>query len=332
MRPEPNPAERPDEGTGKRLWDSVDPGNGRIKLERRPKAATLLETLIERAIQTTGISAVALVVLIFGFLIREGVPAFAEVPLGNLLSARWYPIEDYYGLLPLIAGSLIITVGAAVIALPLGVATAIFIAEIVPDWVREILKPLVEVLAGIPSVVIGFMGMLVITPFVRVALDIPTGLTAFTGMVLLAWMALPTVVSVVEDVLDTVPSSYRDAGLALGMTRWQTIARIVIPAGKSGILTALMLGVGRAIGETMTVMMVTGNAPRIPRHPFDIFQPARTMTATIAAEMGEVAQGSTHYHVLFAVGLTLFVITFVVNLAAASVVFRGTKRAERMLS
>ncbi len=299
---------------------------------RSGKRGTLAETLISRAIQVTGVSTVVLVFLIFVFLIREGLPAFVRVPLADLLSARWYPIEDYFGLLPLITGSLIITVGAAAIALPLGVATAIFIAEIVPDWVRDILKPMVEVLAGIPSVVIGFVGMLVIVPMFRVAFGTPTGLTAFTGIVLLAWMALPTVVSVVEDVLDTVPRTYRDAGLALGMTRWQTIAKIVVPAGKSGILTALMLGVGRAIGETMTVMMVTGNAPRIPSNPFDIFQPARTMTATIAAEMGEVAQGSTHYHVLFAVGLTLFVITFVINLAAAAVVFRRTKRAERMLS
>lgn len=298
----------------------------------RKQRGSLAEALIERAIQTTGISAVVLVVMIFAFLIREGIPAFVEIPPADLLRTRWYPIEAYYGLLPLIAGSLMITIGAAVIALPLGVATAIFIAEIIPEWAREILKPIVEVLAGIPSVVIGFMGMVVIAPLFRTTLNIPTGLTAFTGMVLLAWMALPTVVSVVEDVLDTVPKTYRDAGLALGMTRWQTIAKIVVPAGKSGILTALMLGVGRAIGETMTVMMVTGNAPHIPKHPLDIFQPARTMTATIAAEMGEVARGSTHYHVLFAVGLVLFLITFAVNLAAAAVVVKSTKRAERMLS
>lgn len=301
-------------------------------VQSKRRKIKLGEVLIERAIQVTGLSAVILVILIFIFLIREGVPAFFQVPISSLFMKRWYPIEDYYGLLPLIAGSLMITVGAALISLPLGVATAIFIAEIVPGWVREILKPLVEVLAGIPSVVIGFMGMLVITPMFREALGIPTGLTAFTGMVLLAWMALPTVVSVVEDVLDTVPKTYRDAGLALGMTRWQTISRIILPAGKSGILTALMLGIGRAIGETMTVMMVTGNAPRVPKSPLDVFMPIRTMTATIAAEMGEVAQGSAHYHVLFAVGLALFVITFAVNLAAAAVVFRGTKRAERMLS
>ncbi|MDX9953981.1 MAG: phosphate ABC transporter permease subunit PstC [Anaerolineae bacterium] len=295
-------------------------------------AGAALEFLIERLIGLTGLSAIALVVMIFFFLIREGVPAFFEVPFSSLWSTRWYPIEDYFGLWPLIAGSLLVTVGAAVIALPLGLTTAIFIAEIVPRWMREFLKPLVEVLAGIPSVVIGFMGMLVLAPMVRVTLDIPTGLTAFTGMILLAWMALPTVVSVVEDVLDTVPRTYRDAGLALGMTRWQTIWRIVLPAGRSGILTALMLGVGRAIGETMTVMMVTGNAARMPHALSDFFMSVRTMTATIAAEMGEVAQGSAHYHVLFAVGLTLFVITFLVNIAAAMVVFRQVKRSERMLS
>lgn len=299
-------------------------------MKRQP--VSLSEFLIERAIQVFGISAVVLVALIFFFLIREGVPAFFDVPLSSLFGARWYPIEDYFGLWPLILGSQIITIGAAALSLPLGLATAIFIAEIAPDWVREILKPFVEVLAGIPSVVIGFIGMLVFAPALRVALNLPTGLTAFSGILLLAWMALPTIVSVAEDVLDSVPITYRDAGLALGMTRWQVIWRIVLPAGRSGVLTALMLGVGRAIGETMTVMMVTGNAPRLPLTPADLFMPARTMTATIAAEMGEVAQGSPHYHVLFAVGLTLFVITFVVNMAAAMVVFRQVKRGERMLS
>ena len=299
---------------------------------KRKRVPSISEFLIERLIGLTGLSAIALVVMIFFFLIREGVPAFFKIPFSSLWSTRWYPIEEYFGLLPLIAGSLLVTVGAAIIALPLGLTTAIFIAEIVPRWVREFLKPLGEVLAGIPSVVIGFMGMLVLAPLVRVTLNIPTGLTAFTGIILLAWMALPTVVSVVEDVLDSVPRTYRDAGLALGLTRWQTIWRIVLPAGRSGILTALMLGVGRAIGETMTVMMVTGNAARIPRSLPDFFMSVRTMTATIAAEMGEVAQGSAHYHVLFAVGLALFVITFLVNAAAAMVVFRQLKRSERMLS
>jgi phosphate transport system permease protein len=296
------------------------------------KKDTFLEFVIERIVQVTGISAVILVILIFFFLIREGLPAFFDVNLASLFSKRWYPIENYFGLMPLILGSLIITFGAALIALPLGLATAIFIAEIAPSWARDILKPFIEVLAGIPSVVIGFIGMLVFAPFIRVATGIPTGLTAFTGILLLAWMALPTIVSVAEDVLDTVPKTLRDAGLALGMTQWQVIWRIVLPAGRTGILMALMLGVGRAIGETMTVMMVTGNAARVPSSILDIFKPIRTMTATIAAEMGEVAHGSTHYHVLFAVGLTLFVITFLVNLLAAMVVFQSIKRGERMLS
>jgi len=298
----------------------------------RSASVSWTDFLIERLIKATGVSAIVLVVLIFLFLLREGFPAFVEVDLTSLFATRWYPVEGYFGLLPLILGSVLVTFGAAVLALPLGLATAVFIGEVAPSWVREVLKPFVEVLAGIPSVVIGFIGMVMLAPLVRVALRAPTGLTALTGSVLLAWMTLPTIVSVAEDALDAVPQSYRDAGLALGLTRWQTIWRIVVPAARTGIVTALMLGVGRAIGETMTVMMVTGNAPRLPLSPADFLMPARTMTATIAAEMGEVAQGSTHYHVLFAVGLVLFVITFLVNLVAAAVVFRQVRRAERVLA
>lgn len=294
--------------------------------------STYAEFVIERAVRITGISAIIFVVLIFVFLIQAGAPAFLEVPLGDLLTTRWYPIEDHYGLVPLILGSLLVTVGAAVMALPLGLGTAIFIAEIAPRWAREILKPFVEVLAGIPSVVLGFVGMLMLAPVVRQMVGAPTGLTALTGSLLLALMSLPTIVSVSEDALDAVPKTYRDGALALGITHWQTIRWVVVPAARSGILTAMMLGIGRAIGETMAVMMVTGNAPRVPTSPVDLFMPVRTMTATIAAEMGEVAQGSTHYHVLFAVGIVLFMITFAVNLTAATVVFRQIKRSERVLS
>jgi phosphate transport system permease protein len=294
--------------------------------------STFSEFFIERAIRIAGLSAIVFVALIFLFLIREGTPAFLEVPPGELLKTRWYPIEGYFGLVPLIMGSLIVTVGAAAIALPAGLATAIFIAEIAPRWAREILKPFVEVLAGIPSVVLGFLGMLVLAPVVRRVTHAPTGLTALTGSLLLALMALPTIVSVAEDALDAVPKRYRDGALALGVTRWQMIWRVVVPAARSGILTGMMLGIGRAIGETMTVMMVTGNAARVPLTPADLFMPVRTMTATIAAEMGEVAQGGTHYHVLFAIGIVLFSISFLVNLTAATVVFRQVKRSERVLS
>jgi phosphate transport system permease protein len=303
-----------------------------MKQRKSLAKVSLVEFLIERAIQVTGVSAILFVVLIFLFLLREGAPAFVRVPLGEMLTRRWYPVEDHFGLVPLVLGSLLVTTGAAAVSLPLGLATAVFIAEIAPRWAREILKPFVEVLAGIPSVVLGFIGMLVLAPLVRRITNAPTGLTALTGSVLLALMALPTIVSVAEDALDAVPKDYRDGALALGVTRWQMIWRVVVPAARSGVLTAMMLGIGRAIGETMTVMMVTGNAARIPSGLGDFLLPVRTMTATIAAEMGEVAQGSTHYHVLFAIGIGLFVITFVINLTAAAVVFRQVKRSERVLS
>jgi len=290
------------------------------------------ELIIESLIRATGYSAILFVALILIFLLREGLPALAEVKFADLFSERWYPIEAHFGLLPLIGGSLIVTLGAALLAVPFGLATAIFIAEIAPRWAREVLKPLVEILGGLPSVVLGFLGMLALAPLIRTTLNTPTGLTAFTGSLLLAGMALPTLVSVAEDALDAVPKSYRDAALALGATKWQTIWRVTVPAARSGVLTAIMLGIGRAIGETMTVMMVTGNAARLPTTLNSFFLPVRTMTATIAAEMGEVANGSEHYHVLFTIGIVLFLISFVVNLAASAVVFQQRKRAERLLS
>jgi phosphate transport system permease protein len=296
------------------------------------KRVSFMEFAAERLIQGSGAVAILFVFLIFAFLLREGLPAFTEVPLNNLFSSRWYPTENYFGILPLIFGSLVVTIGAAIIAMPIGLLTAIFIAEIAPRWLREILKPMIEIVAGIPSVVLGFFGMVVLSSVVRDTLNLPTGLTAFTGAVILAYMALPTIVSVAEDALDAVPRSYRDAALALGATKWQTIWMVTVKAGKSGILTAMMLGVGRAIGETMAVLMVTGNAARIALEPGALFMPVRTMTATIAAEMGEVAQGSTHFHVLFAIGIVLFVITLIVNLVASFAIFRQSKRSARLLS
>lgn len=290
------------------------------------------EFIITRLIKAAGYSAILIVTMIFIFLLREGSPAVVEIPIRTIFSQRWYPIEDYFGLLPLIGGSIVVTFGAALIAVPLGITTAIFISEIAPRWTREILKPLVEILAGLPSVLLGFLGILVVAPIVRETLNLPTGLTALAGALLLGAISLPTIVSVAEDALDAVPRTYRDASLALGATHWQTIWRVTLPAARSGVLTAIMLGIGRAIGETMTVMMVTGNAPILPQGLSALFKPTRTMTATIAAEMGEVANGSVHYHALFLIGITLFVISLIVNLTAASVVFRQRKRAERILS
>ena len=225
------------------------------------------EAIITRLIRLSGYSAIIFVALIFYFLLSEGLPAIVEVPLKDLFGTRWYPIEDYYGLLPLIGGSLIVTIGASLIAMPIGISTAVFIAEVAPRWVREILKPFVEILAGIPSVVLGFLGFLILAPFLRSFLNLPTGLTGLTGSILLAAISIPTIVSVAEDALDAVPRSYRDASIALGVTEWQTIWHVTLPAARSGVLTAVMLGIGRAIGETMTVMMVTGNAAIMPFLP-----------------------------------------------------------------
>ena len=291
----------------------------------RARGTRISEFALETLIRVLGFSTIGFVALIFLFLLREGLPVFFQVPPGSLFGPHWYPTFGIFGTLPLILGSILVTVLSIVIALPLGVATAVFVREVAPRWAREVLKPIIEVLAGIPSVVLGFFGMTFVAPLVR-ELGAPTGLTAFSGAFILAYMALPTIISVAEDALDSVPKAYRDAGLAMGATRWQTIWRVVVPAARSGILTAVMLGMGRAIGETMAVMMVTGNAAVLPTSLASIFQPVRTMTATIAAEMGEVARGSTHYHALFGIGIILFVLTFIINLAAASAIFQKRRK------
>ncbi|MCL4859941.1 MAG: ABC transporter permease subunit [Caldilineaceae bacterium] len=189
------------------------------------------EWLIESLIRSAGISAILIIGLIFLFLLREGLPAFVRVPPSQLLGVRWYPIDGLYGLLPLLAGSLIVTLGAILIAVPLGLVTAIYLGEIAPPWQRELLKPLIEVLAGIPSIVLGFLGWVVLAPLVQ-QLGAPTGLTAFTGALILAYMSLPTIISISEDALYAVPKEYRDAALALGATQWQTVWRVVAPAAR----------------------------------------------------------------------------------------------------
>lgn len=304
---------------------------GRQDAPATRKGERIAEFFIENLIRIAGISAIFFVLLILIFLIREGAPALWDIGLSNLLGTRWYPIEDLFGILPLLLGSIWVTIGAIAIAVPLGVATAVYVGELAPRWARDILKPLIEVMAGIPSVVLGFLGWIAVAPLVQDKLGAVTGLTAFTGSILLAYMALPTIISVAEDALDTVPTSYRDGAYALGATQWQTIWRVILPGARTGILTGVMLGIGRAIGETMAVMMVTGNAPRIPTGLGDFFMPVRTMTATIAAEMGEVAQGSTHYHVLFLVGLVLFILTLLINIVASIVVVKAGRRHDGRL-
>ena len=274
------------------------------------------EYCIEGLIRVSGLSSIVIVILILLFLLREGLALFNTVPLSDFLGGqRWYPISDppRFGIFPLLMGSAVVTAGAITFSVPVGVASALFISEIAKGWIKEALKTGIELFAAIPSVVLGFLGITVLAPFIRQVFHLPTGLTALTGSITLAFMAMPTIVSITEDALAAVPRGYREAALALGATRWQMMVRVLLPAAGSGILAAVMLGVGRVIGETMAVMMVTGNAPVIPH---TLLQPVRTLTATIAAEMGETVRGSDHYVALFAIGIVLFVISFMVNLIA----------------
>jgi phosphate transport system permease protein len=274
------------------------------------------EFVIEQLIFLSGIASIVFMALIFIFLLKEGLSLFADYNLFSfLLGKNWYPISDppQFGIVPLVLGSLLVTFGAIAIAVPLGIAAAIYVAEVAPLWLRDSLKSGIELLAAIPSIVLGFIGIVTLAPWLKYVFHLPSGLTALAGSIMLAFMAMPTIVSIVEDSIVSVPKSYREGSLALGATHWQTIYRVVLPAASSGVLAAIMLGIGRVIGETMAVLMITGNAAVIP---VSILQPVRTMTATIAAEMGEAVSGSSHYYALFAIGIILFVISFIINLLA----------------
>ncbi|MDI6731062.1 MAG: phosphate ABC transporter permease subunit PstC, partial [Candidatus Margulisbacteria bacterium] len=262
------------------------------------------------------LASIIFVILIFVFLLKEGLSLFQSTSISEFIFGRnWYPISDppQFGILPLILGSLMVTAGATVIAVPLGLAAAIYTAEIAPLWLRDILKSGIELLAAIPSIVLGFIGIVTLAPFLKYIFNLPCGLTALAGSIMLAFMAMPTVVSIIEDAIVSVPKSYKEGSLAMGATHWQTIYRVIIPAAGSGILAAIMLGIGRVVGETMAVLMITGNAAIIPT---SILQPVRTLTATVAAEMGEAVAGSPHYYSLFAIGIILFIISFAINLTA----------------
>jgi phosphate transport system permease protein len=272
------------------------------------------EYIIEGLIRLSGFLVIGFVILIFLFLLKDSLSLFGVYSLGNFLfGTNWLPVSEppKFGMVPLLLGSIYVTVGAIVICVPIGVAAAMFIAEVAPKSIKHILKALIEILAAIPSVVLGFIGIVWLGPFLRNSFHLQTGLCGLTGSILLAFMALPTIISLSEDALVSVPRTFKAFGL--GATRWQALWRIVLPSASSGIIAGVMLGIGRVIGETMVVLMVTGNAPVIPT---SILQPLRTLTATIAGEMGETVSGSEHYFALFAVGLILFIITFLINFAA----------------
>jgi phosphate transport system permease protein len=261
------------------------------------------------------VSIIVLGLIVFS-LFREGLPIFGKVSISNfLLGTEWYPTSDppLFGIFSLIVGSLIVTFFATLVAVPLGVLTAIYISEVAPKAVKEVLKSVIELLAGLPSVVLGFFGMVVVAPWLQNTFDLPTGLNIINASMILAIMAIPTISSISEDALYAVPREFKEASYALGATKFETIIKIIVPAALSGISTAVMLGMARAIGETMVVLMVAGGAAAIPESIFDSVRP---MPASIAAEMGEAPFRSAHYQALFAIGIVLFFLTLLFNLIA----------------
>jgi phosphate transport system permease protein len=283
----------------------------------------------ERSIKTvffcTAFFAVIVISFILLFLLRDGYPILNQVGIVDfLLGSAWAPtaVEPLYGIFPLIFGTIAVTIGAMCFAVPLSIGCAIYISELASPRIKSILKPATELLAGIPSVVYGFFGLVVLTNFIRTTFDIPTGETWLAGSVLLGIMALPTIISVSEDAISSVPCEYREGSLAIGATRWQTISKVIVPSALSGIAAATILGIGRAIGETMAVLMVTGNAAIIPDPIWNVLSPVRTLTGTLGIEMGEVAVGSDHYHALFGVAVVLLVITLIVNTSAVIILSR----------
>lgn len=261
------------------------------------------------------VAIIVLAIIVFS-LFREGLPIFRQVSVKDFLfGMEWYPTFDppYFGIFPLIVGSFIVTIMATLIAVPLGVLAAIYISEIAPRAIKEVLKSVIELLAGLPSVVLGFFGMVVIAPILQNVFDLPTGLNIVNASMILALMAIPTISSISEDALYAVPQEFKEASYALGATKFETIAKVILPAALSGVTTAVMLGMARAIGETMVVLMVAGGAAAIPESIFDSVRP---MPASIAAEMGETPYRSLHYHALFATGMVLFFLTLTFNLIA----------------
>jgi len=318
------------------MTDSITKRDGHWRRRRAKKPFRLGEFLIERAIFLGGIASILLVLLIFAFVFREAVPLIREYSLWRFLTGRdWQPtleppIGPWFGLLPNLWGSLLVTAGAVVLAVPLGVGAAFYISEVASRNVRDALKPIVELLATVPSVAIGFVGAAAINPLVKDLLHLDTGKSAMAGSIMLAFMAIPTIATISEDAINAVPRSFRDGSLALGATKWQGIAGVVLPAARPGIIAATMLGVGRAIGETMVVIMVTGNAGVMPDKGlwYAFTHSVRTITGTIGAEALEVASGDAHYRALFLLGTVLFLITFVLNGIADYALNRQRRRAQ----
>jgi phosphate transport system permease protein len=269
------------------------------------------EKLIRIGLLVVAFSAVSILIVITVFIFSEGTPIMFRYGVKKfLLGLDWYPSEKSYGLLPMIVGSLFVTLGAMAIGVPFGLACAVFLTEFSPKRLRRVIKPVIELLAGIPSVVYGFIGVVILVPFIRETLGGP-GLSVLAASIILGIMILPTIISISVDSLEAVPRTYREGSIALGATRWQTTRMVMIPAARSGIVASIILGMGRAIGETMAVIMIAGNAAEIPHSVLD---PVRTLTSNIALEMGYAA--GEHREALFATGVILFIIIMILNTVA----------------
>jgi len=274
------------------------------------------EKLAKTIILTSAFLSIAALMGVSVMLFKEGIPFFLRVsPLDFLLGGSWHPTYNppEFGILPIVIGTIVVTFGALLVGIPLGLASATYLAFFAPLSLREVLKPILEILACIPSVVYGFFGMVILGPLIIKLFSVSVGLNAFNASLVLGIMIVPLVTSTAEDAMSLVPYDLLEASYALGATKWRTIVYVVVPTAWPGILSSILLGMGRAIGETMTVLMVAGGAASIPR---SIFDPVRTMTATIAAEMGEAPFRSLHYHALFAIGAILFLITILLNFVA----------------
>ncbi len=276
----------------------------------------LIDITLEKFFFVIALSCLLVLFTIMIFLFKEGLPILKHLSVGDFIfGTEWYPTSGNprFGIFPLIIASLSVTALASLIAIPFSLAVAIYLSEIASKSAKEIFKPMIEIIASIPSVVIGFFGMVVVAPFLMNHFDIDSGLNLFNASIMLAFMVIPIIASISEDAISSVPLSLKEASYALGATRWQTIFHITIPAALSGIWTAIILGISRVIGETMVVLMVAGGAALMP-HSF--FDPVRPLTSNIAAEMAEAEVGGIHYNALFAIGIILFIITFIFNLIA----------------
>jgi len=295
--------------------------------KKRARINRYREQVIESVFFISAITSVVIMALIFYFLIHESLPAFMNIGMVNLLfGQKWHSAGDIFGMSPIIVGSVMVAFMALIINITVGVPLAIYLAELAGPRSRTILKPAIELLAGVPSIVYGFLGVLILVAYLEKGFDMLTGRSILAGAILLGIMFIPAITTICEDALRAVPKEFKEGSLALGATKWQTIRHVTLPAASSGIIAAIVLNVGNIIGETMAALLVVGNLPRLPKPLFDFFDQSAIFTSVIAGEMGEVPHGSLHYHSLFAVGFVLLVIVTTLNISADLVRYKIQKK------